>query len=333
MSRLETAAGGSPSRGAGSATSRSPSSSPSPAACLSAWQLARSKEAAAANALIAAELRLAAGPAHRRTADARRRSRRTRSGRASRVTGTYERDQELLVRNRPFNGSPGFEVLTPLRTADGSLFIVDRGWVPTGNTDGRARPRARRPGGDRHRRRAAQGQRAGHPGRTGDRRSGRHHPALGRQAEARTAPTSTRARTGCSTRRSRRPATAPTPTVTDSPDAGRGTALVVHDPVDHLRADRLLRSRLRAASPSTASSTRTTRRSRRAPPSASAAGRSSAPTPTSRTTCSTPPADRECAPCAARVLVFCRSCSTVQEVRPMYAASSVGAPCSPRSRG
>ncbi len=49
------------------------------------------------------------------------------------MTGTYEKDKEILARNRPFNGSPGFEVLTPLRTADGSLFIVDRGWVPTGN--------------------------------------------------------------------------------------------------------------------------------------------------------------------------------------------------------
>jgi cytochrome oxidase assembly protein ShyY1 len=48
------------------------------------------------------------------------------------VTGTYLTDQQLLVRNRPLNISPGFEVLTPLRLTDGSVFIVDRGWVPTG---------------------------------------------------------------------------------------------------------------------------------------------------------------------------------------------------------
>jgi cytochrome oxidase assembly protein ShyY1 len=48
------------------------------------------------------------------------------------VTGTYLRDEQLLVRNRPNNGGPGFEVLTPLQLADGSVFIVDRGWLPTG---------------------------------------------------------------------------------------------------------------------------------------------------------------------------------------------------------
>ncbi|GGE89414.1 SURF1-like protein [Mycetocola zhadangensis] len=49
------------------------------------------------------------------------------------VTGTYLEDEELLVRNRPRSGQPGFELLTPLQLADGSVFIVDRGWLPTGN--------------------------------------------------------------------------------------------------------------------------------------------------------------------------------------------------------
>lgn len=101
--------------------------------CLSAWQLARSKEAAAANALISDHFyskpvpltdELSGLTAYKPSQEWTR----------VQVTGTYEKDQELLVRNRPFNGSPGFEVLTPLRTADGSLFVIDRGWVPTGNT-------------------------------------------------------------------------------------------------------------------------------------------------------------------------------------------------------
>ncbi|MCU1542323.1 MAG: conserved rane protein [Microbacteriaceae bacterium] len=50
------------------------------------------------------------------------------------VTGTYLRDEQLLVRNRPYDGSPGFEVLTPLQLADGSIFVVDRGWLPTGTS-------------------------------------------------------------------------------------------------------------------------------------------------------------------------------------------------------
>lgn len=48
------------------------------------------------------------------------------------MTGTYLLEDELLVRNRPLNVTPGFEVLTPLRLNDGTVFVVDRGWLPTG---------------------------------------------------------------------------------------------------------------------------------------------------------------------------------------------------------
>ena len=48
------------------------------------------------------------------------------------MTGTYLAEDELLVRNRPLNINPGFEVLTPLRLPDGAVFIVNRGWLPTG---------------------------------------------------------------------------------------------------------------------------------------------------------------------------------------------------------
>jgi cytochrome oxidase assembly protein ShyY1 len=48
------------------------------------------------------------------------------------MTGTYLLDEQLLVRNRPYGGQPGFEVLTPLQLTDGSVFIVDRGWVAPG---------------------------------------------------------------------------------------------------------------------------------------------------------------------------------------------------------
>ena len=49
------------------------------------------------------------------------------------MTGTYLSDEQLLVRNRPLNGNPGFEVLTPLQLEDGTVFIVDRGWVAPGS--------------------------------------------------------------------------------------------------------------------------------------------------------------------------------------------------------
>jgi cytochrome oxidase assembly protein ShyY1 len=49
------------------------------------------------------------------------------------VTGSYLVDEQLLVRTRPLSGNPGFDVLTPLQLPNGSVFVVDRGWVPVGN--------------------------------------------------------------------------------------------------------------------------------------------------------------------------------------------------------
>ncbi|TFB70008.1 MULTISPECIES: SURF1 family protein [Cryobacterium] len=48
------------------------------------------------------------------------------------LTGTYLVGDEMLARNRPLNVNPGFEVLTPFLLTDGTIFIVDRGWLPTG---------------------------------------------------------------------------------------------------------------------------------------------------------------------------------------------------------
>ena len=49
------------------------------------------------------------------------------------MTGRYLLDEQLLVRGRPFDGGAGFEVLVPFELEDGSVFIVDRGWIPAGN--------------------------------------------------------------------------------------------------------------------------------------------------------------------------------------------------------
>lgn len=48
--------------------------------------------------------------------------------------GRYLRDEQLLVRNRPYNANPGFEVLVPFQLDDGMVFVVDRGWLPIGRT-------------------------------------------------------------------------------------------------------------------------------------------------------------------------------------------------------
>lgn len=46
------------------------------------------------------------------------------------LRGEYLAEDQVLVRNRPHGGTSAFEVLVPFRTADGRVFVVDRGWVP-----------------------------------------------------------------------------------------------------------------------------------------------------------------------------------------------------------
>ncbi|WP_104118695.1 SURF1 family protein [Arthrobacter sp. B1805] len=49
--------------------------------------------------------------------------------------GTYDVENQVIVRNRPLNGQPGYEVLTPLKLEDGTAVIIDRGWLPIGNVE------------------------------------------------------------------------------------------------------------------------------------------------------------------------------------------------------
>lgn len=46
------------------------------------------------------------------------------------VTGTYDTDAEIAVRNRSQAGQPGAWILTPLILGDGSAVPVVRGWIP-----------------------------------------------------------------------------------------------------------------------------------------------------------------------------------------------------------
>jgi cytochrome oxidase assembly protein ShyY1 len=57
--------------------------------------------------------------------------------RAVSATGTYELEDQALLRSRDLDGSPGFWVLTPLDVGDGTSVVVIRGWVPfVTETDG-----------------------------------------------------------------------------------------------------------------------------------------------------------------------------------------------------
>lgn len=49
------------------------------------------------------------------------------------VSGHYLKEHILLIRNRPFEGNPGFLQLVPFETDSKKIIWVERGWLPTGN--------------------------------------------------------------------------------------------------------------------------------------------------------------------------------------------------------
>jgi cytochrome oxidase assembly protein ShyY1 len=51
------------------------------------------------------------------------------------LEGTYDEGGQRVVRNRPLNGRPGYEVLVPLRLDDGNSVVINRGWLPIGNNE------------------------------------------------------------------------------------------------------------------------------------------------------------------------------------------------------
>ena len=50
------------------------------------------------------------------------------------VTGTFDTEKQILLRNRYNDGKYGYEVLTLFRSSDNKSFWVDRGWVQAGAT-------------------------------------------------------------------------------------------------------------------------------------------------------------------------------------------------------
>lgn len=94
-------------------------------ASLGLWQLRRLEERQAHNALLADRMvqpavDLASSPQD--TEDL--------TYRPVEVAGTYLHDREVLLSTRSRRGQPGHHLLTPLRTTDGDVVVVDRGWVP-----------------------------------------------------------------------------------------------------------------------------------------------------------------------------------------------------------
>ena len=89
------------------------------------WQLARRNERLALNATLISRADSAPQPLLDLTTD-------TAQGHYRRVTaaGVYDYAHELVYAGRTRNGSPGVDVLTPLRVAGrDTLVLVNRGWV------------------------------------------------------------------------------------------------------------------------------------------------------------------------------------------------------------
>lgn len=59
-----------------------------------------------------------------------------------RLTGRYLNDHEMFLAGRTYNGRGGWNVLTPFRTDDGAIVVVDRGWVPLDKRDRATRPQS-----------------------------------------------------------------------------------------------------------------------------------------------------------------------------------------------
>ena len=51
------------------------------------------------------------------------------------LQGSYDVDGQRIVRNRPLNGQPGYEVVVPFRLVSGETVVIDRGWLPIGNNN------------------------------------------------------------------------------------------------------------------------------------------------------------------------------------------------------
>ena len=50
------------------------------------------------------------------------------------VLGEYLAEDQRIVRNRPNNSAPGYEVLVPFRLISGETIVINRGWLPIGNS-------------------------------------------------------------------------------------------------------------------------------------------------------------------------------------------------------
>lgn len=99
---------------------------------LGQWQFHRLDERRALNALVAANLDSDPVPAAELMGVGEEPSHDDEWRRVI-LHGTWDDSQTLVLKYQTRDGRAGVDVATPLRTADGSAVLVDRGWMPTSN--------------------------------------------------------------------------------------------------------------------------------------------------------------------------------------------------------
>ena len=93
------------------------------------WQYQRGVDRHARNAIIKDHIALAPTPLERVSNTPER-----FEWRSVTTSGTFNANQQILLRNRYYEGKYGFEVLTLFTSIKGQRFWVDRGWVEAGKT-------------------------------------------------------------------------------------------------------------------------------------------------------------------------------------------------------
>lgn len=94
---------------------------------LGLWQLRRLDDRRAVNSLI--EVGMTAEPTELSTLLSEESDPAALAFRRVRASGVYLVDDEVILQVRSLNGQSGHEVLTPLLLEDGTVVIVNRGWV------------------------------------------------------------------------------------------------------------------------------------------------------------------------------------------------------------
>lgn len=93
----------------------------------SQWQFHRGQDRSARNATIEAHIDIPAVDLVTLKSSVKK-----NEWRAITTTGTFDADQQILLRNRYFEGKYGYAVLTRFTTESGDAIWVDRGWVAAG---------------------------------------------------------------------------------------------------------------------------------------------------------------------------------------------------------